>query len=213
MDVKSQNWVRWLFAVPILVVMAGALTTTWIFKDGGLGQYPDMIAEAYNQEQVYLAVPGVTEAKLSRRGAYGIYYVYDPSNQGENLEMPPAIQCTLTAKSSGAEQTAAPDYVDTNRYWTNDHARTGVLIQSITVEQADTYSFACRYLDDRAGPEIQVALGPNYVWEFLKVARKLGLPLLGGMSVLCGTVLLAVFTLLVALILWAKNRTVSKIDS
>jgi hypothetical protein len=210
MDIQSNNAVRWFFALPILVILAGVLTAAWIFEDGGLGEYPDMIAEAYSQEQVHLAVPGVTEAKLSRQGAYGIYYVYDPSARGANLEMPPAIQCTLTSNSSGAEQTAAPDYVETNRYWTKDHDGTGVLIQSLTVEQADTYTFACRYLDDRAGPEIEVALGPNYTWEFLKVVGKIGLPLLGGISVLCGTFLLAGISLLVAVILWARSLTPSQ---
>lgn len=214
MDGKSQWTGRWIFAIPILVILGGVMASAWILKDAGLSRYPEMISASYRQAQVHLAVPGVTEAKLTRQGAYGIYYVYNPATiQLENLEMPPAIECTLTSQSTGAERAATPDYVDTNRYWTKDQTRTGVLIQSITVQHADTYTFACRYQDGRATPEIEVALGPNYLWEFMKVTGKLAQPLLAGIGVLCGTFLLAVITLIVAIVLWAGSLTPSQKSS
>jgi hypothetical protein len=64
-----------------------------------------------------------------------------------------------------------------------DQMTTGVLIMSITVDQPATYTFTCHFEDGRTKPTISVALGPNYVWEFLKTAGHISLPLLGALVI------------------------------
>jgi hypothetical protein len=72
---------------------------------------------------------------------------------------------------------------------------------SLTVDQPGSYTFACHYQDGRGEPEIRVALGPNYFWEFLRVVWKISLPLLGGSSVLCGSFLLALLLLVIGFVI------------
>ena len=168
---------RWFYGTALLVILFGTLTAAWVLIDSGIAIYPAMIADAYGEGQHRLVVPGSRDIKLARAGAYGIYYEYSQVNsiRDPNEIMPPAIDCSLTSKSTGAETEAVPDYVETNRYWSKDQVTTGVLIMSITVNRPGTYAFACHYQDDSIEPEISVALGPNYFWEFLRVAGKFSL--------------------------------------
>jgi hypothetical protein len=198
---------RWFYGIAVLIVLFGLFISVWIMKDPGLGKYPAMIADAYHEEQHHLNVPGSRDVELTRSGAYGIYFEYSLVNSARypNERMPPSIDCSLVSKSTGAEIEAAPDYVDTNRYWSKGHDHTGVLIMSITVDKPDTFRFACQYQDGSTEPEIVVALGPNYIWEFLRVAWEIGLPMLGGISILCGSLLLALITVVVVAIIRRRN--------
>jgi hypothetical protein len=201
---KKQVLSRWLYAIAILVVILGLLAAAWILKTSGIVTYPTRIADTFSEAQHRLSVPGSKDVKLTRTGAYGIYYEYSPSSS--LLDYPrsiPAIDCSLTSQSTGAKVKAAPDYVETNRYEAKNQNRTGVLIMSITVDEPDTYTFACRYQNGRERPEITVALGPNYVWEFLRAAGKGGLGLLGAMTTLCGSMLVG---LLIVVIVAVKRR-------
>jgi hypothetical protein len=81
---------------------------------------------------------------------------------------------------------------------------------SLTVEKPGTYTFACDYQDGRAEPGILVALGPNYFWEFLRVVWKIGLPVLGGSSIFCGSVFLAFFLLVMGIVIKVLDRTKSE---
>jgi hypothetical protein len=209
---KKRNQSRWLFGIAGLVLILGVLTSVWIFKISGVAMYPALIADAYREEQYHLAVPGVRDVKLTRAGAYGIYYEHSlvAAAVDPRTEMVPAIECSLISKSTGAKIVAGPDYVETNRYWSKEQGSLGVLIMSATVDQPDSYTFACNYQDGSTEPEIVVALGPNYFWEFLRVAGKISLPLLGGTSMLCGSVLLVLMLLvggiLINLLSMARTR-------
>ena len=191
MKKKTQTLHRYFFGLAGLILLAGLLLTALLFNQAHLHRYPALIAAAYQDAQHHLTVPGAREVKLTRTGAYGIYFEHSlTSSIYPDIEMPPAIDCTLTSKATGTVIEAVPDYVKTNRYRSKDlHA--GVLIMSLTVAQPGTYTFACTYQDERTEPELRVALGPNYFWEFLRVAWKISLPLLGGSSILCGSLLLA----------------------
>ena len=181
------------YVIAGLVILFGLLISTWIFKDSNIGMYPTMIAEAYGEGQHRLSVPGSKDIELTRTGAYGVYYEYGPvSASVDHPPLPPAIDCTLTSKSTGAEMEAAPDYVETNRYWSKDRNRTGVLIMSITVDEPDSYTLACHYQDGSREPEIVVALGPNYFWEFLKIAGRTVVSTVAGLGVLFGSGAVAV---------------------
>ena len=153
---------RWLFGIPVLIVLGGALISILLFSSSGIGTYPALIADAYREEQHHLTVPGAIDVKLTRTGAYGIYFEHSlVSSIYPDIGMPPAIDCSLTSKSTGVVIEAVPDYVETNRYRTKD-LHTGVLIMSITVDEPDSYTFACNYQDGSTEPEISVALGPPY---------------------------------------------------
>jgi len=175
--------------------MVGALIAGLLMKKSGVGMYPMLIANAYEEDQHQLTVPGSKEVKLNRTGAYGIYFV---SSWQDSLQMqPPALACSLTSHSTGEEVDAVTDFVETNRYWSNKEGISGVLVMSITVDNPDTYTFECRFQDGSLQPKITIALGPNYYWEFLRVAWKIALPLFGGIGVLCGSILLALLFVIV----------------
>jgi hypothetical protein len=196
---------RWFYGIAILVILFGALISVWYLVDRGIGNYPAMITDAYDEEQHHLSVPGSVDVNLVRKGVYSIYYEINPRSAVVNYPniMPPAIECSLVSKSTGAKTQAAPDYVETNRYWSKDQDRLGVLIMSLTVDEPDTYTFACNYEDGRSEPNILVALGPNYVWEFLKVAGKISLSLFGATAIFCGSSLMA---LIIVIIVAIKRR-------
>lgn len=199
--------VKWFYGLAILVFMLGLLISAWIFTNSGVTKFPEMISNAYSEEQYRLNVPGSKDVQLTRTGAYGIYYEYNQATVPENQpNIPPAIDCMLTSKSTGIELEAAPDYIETNRYWQKEGDNTGVLIMSVTVHEPDTYQFACQYQNGYKGPEITVALGPNYIWEFLGSVWKAGLPLLGGICILCGSVLVALTGLIAGVTIQLSGR-------
>jgi hypothetical protein len=189
------------------MLIAGFLAATMLFKQSHIGRYPGLIADAYRERQHHLTVPGAKEIHLSRTGAYGIYFEHNlTSSIYPEVENPPEIDCTLTSQTTGAAIEAVPDYVETNRYRSKD-LRAGVLIMSLTVDKSGTYAFACDYQDGRTEPEIEIVLGPNYFWEFLRVAWKISLPLMGSSSILCGSVLLSFLLLVSGVVIKLLNRT------
>jgi hypothetical protein len=198
-DIKPN---RWLYSIIGLVILLGALISAFLFKKSGITMYPALITDAYREEQHHLNVPGSRDVKLTRTGAYGIYYERSmvPAAADSRVKMPPAIECSLTSQSTGAKIEAVHDYVETNRYWFKDQGGSGVLIMSVMVDTPDIYTFTCHYQDRSKEPEVVVALGPNYFWEFLRVAWKIGLPLLGSIGLICGSLLLALITVVVVAI-------------
>jgi len=98
----------------------------------------------------------------------------------------------LTSKTTGADVGVAPDYVETNTYSTKDRERVGVLIQSITIDEPGAYTFSCRYADGRSQPEIVLAVGPNFMWEFFGIAARSGVTLAAGVVALFGSGLVAI---------------------
>jgi hypothetical protein len=191
MKANKQLPSRWFYGVAVLVIFVGILISAWILVNSGIGKYPTLIVESYNEKQHRLSAPGFKDIMLTRTGAYGIYYEYSRLPSSDDYpKIPSAIECSLTSKSTGAETEAVPDFVETNRYWSKDRDRSGVLIMSITVDDPDTYTFTCHYQNGSTEPEIVVALGPNYFWEFLKVAGKISLSLIGATIALCGSILI-----------------------
>ena len=203
MKVKKQLPSWWFFVIAALIILLGLLVSGWIMNDSGITNYPAMISNAYREDQHRLSVPGSTDVILTRTGAYGIYYEFSSvSASVENSpKMPPAIDCSLTSKLTGVEIEAVTDYVETNRYWSKDQGGTGVLIMSITVDEPDTYTFTCQYQINSTEPEIViVALGPNYFWEFLRVAGKISISFLGAMTAFCGSILIGLIIIVIVAI-------------
>jgi hypothetical protein len=73
----------------------------------------------------------------------------------------------------------------------------GVLIRSLTVPKPGTYRLACRYLDGNPEPEIVLAVGPNFVWEFFGIAARTVVTAAAGLAVLFGSGLLAAVVVVV----------------
>jgi hypothetical protein len=150
-----------------------------------------------------VVVPGSEELTFDKSGAYAVYYEHRSVADGvvyASSEKPPALACTLTSRATGADVAVVPDYVPTNTYSTKDRERVGVLIRSLTIPKPGAYNLACQYLDGNSEPEIVLAVGPNFVWEFFGIAaRTLGTGA-AGLAVLLGSgVVAAVVALTIAL--------------
>lgn len=207
MNNKQYSLHRWFISLSVLVIFVGLLAAVLLWKQSRISTYPLMIADAYRDVQHHLTVPGFQEVSLTRTGAYGIYFEHNLIRSiPPEVEIPPAIDCKLISTATGSVIKAVPDYVETNRYRSRD-LQASVLIMSVTVDTPGTYTFVCNYQDGRVEPEIVVALGPNYFWEFIRVAWKIALPALGGSTILCGCVLLALLLLVTGIVIKMLNAT------
>ena len=210
MITKKQTLHHWFFSISILILLAGLLAATMVFQQSNISRYPSLIANAYQDPRHRLIVPGDMEVKLTRTGAYGLYFEHDLTRSYyPEIKIPPAIDCTLTSKSTKTVIQAVPDYVKTNRYTTRG-LYSGVLIMSITVEKPGNYTFSCDYKDGREEPELRVALGPNYFWEFLRVIWEISFPLFGSSCILCGSVTLSLLLFFSGIAIKVLNRGKSK---
>jgi hypothetical protein len=179
--VRRRIWI----GVAILVLVSGCLGAATLigFK---LTSYPSLIKEAYRDPLQKIEVPGEADIELNRKGAYAVYFETDQVPEG-----PPVMDCVLSSKTTGDDIPLVPDFVPTNRYSTKDGSQVGVLIYSTTIDPPGSHKLSCKYPDRHENPKITLAIGPNYFYEFLRVAWKLGGALIGGVALLCGSVILA----------------------
>ncbi|HEY45160.1 MAG: hypothetical protein AMJ88_14855 [Anaerolineae bacterium SM23_ 63] len=194
---------RLWYGLAALVLVLGCLAAV-ILIISTLISYPSLIKEAYKGPLQKVEVPGEADIDLRRKGAYGVYYeaAHDPT------EVPPVLDCSLTSKTTGEDIPLVPDYVPTNRYSTKDGNRVGVLIYSTTVKEPSLHTLSCDYPDGRVSPKLVLAIGPNYIFEFLRVAWNMGGSILGGAGVLCGSFVLSVGIVAVASIRTRKKQQV-----
>jgi hypothetical protein len=153
-----------------------------------------------------VVVPGSADITFAESGAYAVYYEYRSVVSGAvyaGSETSPALVCTLTSKTSGADVAVVPDYVKTNTYSTKERERVGVLIRSTTIDGPGTYTFSCRYADGSSQPEIVLAVGPNFVWQFFGIAARSGVALAAGAVVLFGSSLVAI---VIAIVIAVKRH-------
>ncbi|NIM95009.1 MAG: hypothetical protein GTO18_15015 [Anaerolineales bacterium] len=207
MDKQMSRRHRLWYGVAVLVLVLGCAAAA-ILIISTLQRYPTSITEAYRGPQKKIEVPGTVELELSREGAYGVYYEgYGGTNT--QAEWPPRLDCSLTSNMTGKDIPLVPDYVVTNRYRTKD-GRVGVLIYSTTVEDPGLHTFSCDYLDGWSGPKLILAIGPNYFFEFLRVAWNLSGSLLGGLGVLFGSFVLSLGIAMVALVRGSRLKRVPR---
>jgi hypothetical protein len=176
-----------LFAIPILVLLLGCLIGN-ILTISTLSSYPSLIKEAYCGPLQKIEIPGEAEVDLHRKGAYGVYF------ETANVPpiAPPMLDCRLASKTSGEDVPLVPDYVPTNRYSTQGGRRVGVLIYSTTIKDPGLHTLSCDYADGKVGSKQALAIGPNYYFEFLRVAWNMAGSLLRGVGVLLGSVVLSI---------------------
>jgi len=193
---------RLWYGVAALVLVLGCLAAA-ILIISTLATYPSLIKEAYKSPLQKIEVPGEAEINLRRKGAYGVYY----ETTSVPSEGAPGLDCRLTSSTTGADIPLVPDYVPTNRYETKD-ARVGVLIYSTTVENPGLHTLSCNYPDERVSPKQMLAIGPNYFYEFLRVAWNMGSSLLGGAGILCGSSVLSLGIVAIAVFQSCSKRHV-----
>jgi len=197
-----------MFILAGIFILTGLLGTGLLLTKARLLKYPLLISEAYHDGRHKLLIPGETQIFLSRTGAYGIYYEIDATDEDltSKLINPPVIDCVLKSQSTNRTIKAAPDHIEKNRYTNRNENLIGVLIMSLTVDQPGAYRFACDYQDNQTNPEIQVSLGPNYFWEFIRVIGKIGLPVLGGIIILIGSLMFSLVLVIVGLVIKKQNQ-------
>lgn len=176
--------------IPVLgCLMATALVYQWF------PNLPGILEANMNLDNLtQVVVPGSQDITFTKSGAHAVYYEYRSVVDGviyASSKAPPALACTLTSRATGEDVGLVPDYVPTNTYSTRNRERVGVLIRSITIDQPGSYKFSCRYPDGRLEPEIVLAVGPNFVWEFLGIATKSIVAAAAGLVVLLGSGCLA----------------------
>ena len=184
----------WYYALAALIPLLGCLTAMVLVYQWFPGLPGAFESEISLDDLTQVVVPGSEDITFAQSGAYAVYYEYRSVVDGEvylSNETPPALVCSLTSKTTGAHVGVAPDYVETNTYCTRDRERVGVLIGSITVDEPGTYAFSCRCADGRSQPEIVLAVGPNFMWEFFGIAARSGVTLAAGAAALFGSGLVA----------------------
>lgn len=196
---------RLWYGAAALVLVFGCLAAASLIIST-LTSYPSLIKEAYKSPLQKVEVPGGADIDLRRKGAYGVYY---EGHKGAytHAEWPPTLDCSLISKTTGEDVPLVPDYVPTNRYMTKE-GRAGVLIYSTTIKEPSLHTLSCDYPDGRVRPRLVLAIGPNYFFEFLRVAWNLGGQVLGGVGIICGSVILSIGIAVVPLLRRNKSKLV-----
>jgi hypothetical protein len=196
MKTESSIW----FTTAAVILLVGCAITGGILWLSDIRMIPSNLADIYREEQHSLTVPGSVDLRLNRVGAYGIYYHYGlVTSDWEEVQIPPEIECSLTSKT-GKTSLGVKDYVPSNRFWEKNNGGPAVLIQSISVDEPGEYMFLCQYPEDITGPIFQISLGPNYVWEMIRVVLKNGPALLLFIFSLPAAILIVIVLFLAGLV-------------
>jgi len=199
---RHSGWTWALALIPLLGCLAAmGLVYRWF---PGLPDTLEARMDLDNLTQVL--VPGSGEITFAKRGAYAIYYEHNSVVDGvvyRDSESPPALVCSLTCQRTGQRIEAVPDYVPTNTYSTKDRERVGVLIASLTIDEPGIYTYSCSHKSGSAQPQVVLAVGPNFMWEFFSIGARAVLTVAAGLAVLLGSVAIAA---LAALAITLKRR-------
>ncbi|MGD8487727.1 MAG: hypothetical protein PVJ23_03685 [Anaerolineae bacterium] len=193
----------WLYVVAALIPVLGCFLAAMLAYRWFPGLPGTLESRMNLDELTQVVVPGSKVITFEKSGAYAVYYEYRSVVDGviyASSKTPPAMVCTLTSRTTGDVVGVVPDYVPTNTYSTKDRERVGVLIRSITVDQPGAYAFSCRYADGRSQPEIVMAVGPNFVWEFFGIAAGTLVTVAAGSATLLGSGILALVMVIVVAI-------------
>ena len=199
MSEKGRKPSGWTYGLAMLVPVFGCLIAMVLVYQWFPGLPGIFEARLTLDNLTQVVVPGSEEIFFAESGAHAVYYEYRSVVDGvvyASSEEPPALACTLTSRATGAEVGGVPDYVRTNTYSTKDRERVGVLLQSITIDQPGAYTFSCRYADGRAEPQVELAVGPNFVWEFFGIAARTVVTVVAGLAALLGSGIIAALIVL-----------------
>lgn len=189
----------WLYIVAALIPVVGCLTATVLAYHWFPGLPGTLESRMDLDELTQVVVPGSKAITFEKSGAYAVYYEYRSVVDGTiytGSKTPPALICTLTSRATGETAGLVPDYIPSNTYSTKDRERVGVLIRSITIDESGAYTFSCHYADGRSQPDIVLAVGPNFVWEFFGIAARTIFTVGAGLALLVGSGILALLVVL-----------------
>jgi hypothetical protein len=79
------------------------------------------------------------------------------------------------------------------------------MIYSTTIQDPGTHILSCDYASGTIGPKFGLVIGPNFVFEFLRLILPLGLVLFAALSVFTSTTTLSIALLLIGLVLQKKH--------
>jgi hypothetical protein len=193
---------RWYYVLAILLpIFACGLTTFLVYRR--VPKLPGALEAIGIDNLTQVIVPGSTEINFPKEGAYAVYYEYHSQINGVLYvrdKYPPYMICQLTSKATGQNVELASPNAEGDMYSTQNRERVGVLMKSISINQAGVYNFSCRYADGRADPQIVLAVGPNIIWEFFNIAAKpLAAAVCGSFVFLGACVISALILVIVAL--------------
>ena len=159
MDNKTIRPSGWYYGLAALMPVLGCLMAMVMAYQWFPGLPGTWQAKMSLENLTQVVVPGSQDITFAESGAYAVYYEYHSVVDGvvyASSETPPALACTLTAKATGVEVGAVPDYVRTNTYSTRDRERVGVLIRSITIDERGPYTFSLPLRGRQVGTEDRV---------------------------------------------------------
>jgi hypothetical protein len=174
MSASNLKPTRWYYVLALLIPILACLGTALLVYPT-VPELPGALEAAGIHNLTQVVVPGSADIYFPKAGAYAVYYEYRSIIDGVRYDRdkyPPSINCQLTSKATGEDIPLAPDYIEGNKYETQNQERVGVLIKSISIDQPGVYNFSCHYTDGRTYPQIVLAVGPNIVWEFFNIAVK-----------------------------------------
>jgi hypothetical protein len=206
-NLKSNNKLTW-FGISVLFLCTGLISAALI-AILTLRFYQPKLSEIHQHPSQQFEFPGEYELDLNRKGAYAIYYIRNKDSS--NLKQwPLSIHCQLISKKTNGSIPLVPDYVPSNRNCSQISECTGVLVYSTTVNQPGLHTFSCTYPEDQKEPKIILAIGPNYVFEFLRLIWNIRWSILSIPCVLCFFSTTAIISVVIALIKWKDYQHNSK---
>lgn len=174
MSESKQKPSRWYYGLAILIpIFACGLTTYLVYRN--VPKLPGAVEATGINNLTRVIVPGSVEIFFPKAGAYAVYYEYRSVIDGVRYihhKYPPKLNCVLKSKASGADVELASPNVEGNIYSTKNQEHVGVLLKSISINQPGVHILSCRYMDGSSNPQIVLAVGPNFIWEFFNIAAK-----------------------------------------
>ena len=133
----------WYYGLAALALVLGCLIAMVVAYRWFPGLPGTFESKMNLDDLTQVVVPGSKDITFAESGAYAVYHEYRSVVDGAvyaSSETPPALVCSLTSKTTGADIGVVPDYVKTNTYSSKDRERVGVLIRSITIDEPGAYT-------------------------------------------------------------------------
>lgn len=209
----SKNKLRptgWLYVLAIfLPIFACGITAVPVYRS--IPKLPGAFGNLSINSLTQVIVPGSAEINFKKTGAYAVYYEYRSTIDGMNYmrsQYPPKMKCQLISKETGQRiELASPD-AKVEMYSTGNQERVGVLMKTISIDRPGIHVFSCRNPDDSSQPQIVLAVGPNFIWEFFNLAAKPVGAMVCGMFVFLGVGVIS--TIMVILVAIKRNQSKSR---
>jgi hypothetical protein len=209
MSEKKVKPTRWFYVIAFfLPIFACTITAVPVYRN--IPKLPGAFDDLNINNLTQVIVPGSTEVYFPEAGAYAVYYEYRSEIDGVSYvrsQFPPMMNCQLVSKKTGEYIQLASPNVMGEIYSTGSKGRAGVLMKSISINQPGYHDFSCRYLDNSSRLQSVLAVGPNFIWEFINLAAKPVGAMVCGMFVFLGVgVISAIMVIIVALKRHQSNR-------